>query len=86
MIAGGGSALKQGFNVPVWIGSLAIVLLLFVVLLLNFNKIIDVLGVVTPFLVIAVFIIAGFNIIHPTIPFNEVSQYIQPSKTNTPKA
>lgn len=84
MIAGGGSALQQGFNIPVWIG--AIVLLLFLVLLLNFNKIISVLGIVTPFLVIVVFIIAGFNIIHPTIPFNEVAQHIQPSKTNTPNA
>ncbi|HDF7069180.1 TPA: hypothetical protein PEV46_002393 [Staphylococcus aureus] len=86
MIAGGGSALQQGFNVPTWIGSLIIVLLLFFILLLNFNKIISVLGIVTPFLVIAVFIIAGFNIIQPTIPFNEVSQHIQPSKTNTPHA
>lgn len=86
MIAGGGSALKQGFNVPTWMGSLAIVILLFFILLLNFNKIINILGIVTPFLVIAVFIIAGFNIIHPTIPYNDVSQHIHPSKTNTPKA
>ena len=80
MIAGGGSALQQGFNVPTWIGSFIIVLLLFFILLLNFNKIIGVLGIVTPFLVIAVFIIAGFNIIQPTVPFNEVAQHIQPSK------
>lgn len=73
MIAGGGSALQQGFNVPTWIGSFIIVLLLFFILLLNFNKIISVLGIVTPFLVIAVFIIAGFNIIQPTVPFNEVA-------------
>ena len=86
MIAGGGSALKQGFNVPTWMGSLAIVILLFFILLLNFNKIINILGIVTPFLVIAVFIIAGFNIIHPTIPYNDVSQHIHPSKKNTPKA
>ena len=86
MIAGGGSALQQGFNVPTWIGSFIIVLLLFFILLLNFNKIIGVLGIVTPFLVIAVFIIAGFNIIQPTVPFNEVAQHIQPSKTNTPHA
>ena len=80
MIAGGGSALQQGFNVPTWISSFIIVLLLFFILLLNFNKIIGVLGIVTPFLVIAVFIIAGFNIIQPTVPFNEVAQHIQPSK------
>lgn len=88
MIPGGGSALKQGFNVPTWMGSLAIVILLFFILLLNFNKIINILGIVTSFLVlvIAVFIIAGFNIIHPTIPYNDVSQHIHPSKTNTPKA
>lgn len=38
MIAGGGSTLQQGFNVPTWIGSFIIVLLLFFILLLNFNN------------------------------------------------
>lgn len=38
MIAGGGSALQQGFNVPTLIGSFIIVLLLFFILLLNFNN------------------------------------------------
>ena len=49
MVAGGGSALEQGFNVPSWIGSLAIVVLLFIVLQLKFDKILTVLGAVTPF-------------------------------------
>ena len=66
MVAGGGSALNQGFDIPIWIGSLAIVILLFVVLQLKFDKILAVLGTVTPFLVIAVLIIAGTNIINPT--------------------
>ncbi|PTJ22157.1 hypothetical protein [Staphylococcus simulans] len=83
MIAGGGSALKQGFNVPSWIGSLAIVILLFIVLQLNFGKILAVLGAVTPFLVIAVLIIAGTNILNPAVHFSEVDQYTVPSKTTS---
>ncbi|WP_436956775.1 YkvI family membrane protein [Staphylococcus sp. AS1337] len=83
MIAGGGSALYQGFDLPIWAGSLAIVILLFIVLQLKFNGIMVVLSVVTPFLVIAVLIIAGYNIINPTIPFSEVNKYIQPSQTSS---
>lgn len=84
MVAGGGSALNQGFDIPIWIGSLAIVILLFVVLQLKFDKILAVLGTVTPFLVIAVLIIAGTNIINPTISFSEVSQHIEPSRASSP--
>lgn len=84
MVAGGGSALNQGFDVPIWIGSLAIIILLFIVLQLNFDRIITLLGFVTPFLVIAVLIIAGYNILNPTIHFDEVAQHIQPSKASGP--
>lgn len=49
MVAGGGSALYQGFGLPVWTGSLGIVILLFVVLQLKFNKIMTILSIVTPF-------------------------------------
>lgn len=83
MIAGGGSALQQGFNVPPAIGSLAIVILLFLVLMLNFSRLIDFLGLVTPFLIIAVFIIAGFNIFNPAITPSEVAQHTVPSKSST---
>src|SRR5699024_11744273 len=75
--------LYQGFGLPVWTGSLGIVILLFVVLQLKFNKIMTILSIVTPFLVIAVLIIAGYNIINPTIPFSDVEQYIKPSKTSS---
>ena len=83
MIAGGGSALYQGFGVPKWLGSLAIVILLFVVLQLRFNKILSVLGFVTPFLVIVVLVIAGYNIINPSIPFDQVHKYTDISKAST---
>lgn len=83
MVAGGGSALNQGFHLPIWVGSLLIVILLFIVLQLNFDKILKVLGFVTPFLVIVVFIIAGTNILHPTIPFSEVGRHIDSSKTSS---
>lgn len=83
MIAGGGSALKQGFDIPIWIGSLIIVILLFIVLQLKFERIMDILGIVTPFLVIAVFIIAGYNIINPTISFSDVDKHIVLSKTSS---
>ncbi|MCU5745436.1 hypothetical protein N9R04_01705 [Staphylococcus sp. SQ8-PEA] len=83
MIAGGGSALNQGFDVPKWVGSLAIVVLLFIVLQLRFNKILALLGFVTPFLVVVVLVIAGYNILNPSISFDQVHAYVKPDKASS---
>lgn len=83
MVAGGGSAMHQGFDVPVWLGSIIIVILLFIVLQLKFARIMTILSIITPFLVVAVLVIAGYNILNPTVNFSEVNQYIEPSKTSS---
>ncbi|WP_342664959.1 hypothetical protein [Jeotgalicoccus marinus] len=75
MIAGGGAAFYDGFGVPTWLGSLIIVLLLFVVLQVKFDSILSILGAVTPLLVITVLVIAGYNILNPSVPFSEVNQH-----------
>ncbi|SDI99890.1 YkvI family membrane protein [Natribacillus halophilus] len=75
MIAGTGSALYDGFAVPTWIGSLITIILLFIFLQFDFTRIVKILGSITPFLIIVVFIIAGYNVLNPTIPLSEVSQY-----------
>ena len=83
MIAGGGAAFYDGFRVPAWLGSLIIVVLLFIVLQVKFDRIISILGAVTPLLIITVLIIAGYNIIDPPVPFSEVDSYTDKSTTPT---
>src|SRR5699024_6304297 len=75
MISGTGAAVYDGFCMPTWIGTLITVVLLFIVLQFDFTIVAKVLGIVTPFLIVAVFLIAGYNILNPTIPMGEAEQY-----------
>ena len=59
MIAGAGATFEEGYNIPTWLGALIMTLAIYVTLLLDFNKIVRALGVVTPFLIVLVVLIAG---------------------------
>lgn len=54
MIAGAGSNLNQQFGLPPFVGSLLMVVLVFLTVLLNVDKVIGVIGSITPFLIISV--------------------------------
>src|SRR5699024_6833309 len=56
MIAGTGSAFYDGFGLPTWIGTLFTVITLFIVLQFDFTNVAKTLGIITPFLIFAVFI------------------------------
>ncbi|WP_342387543.1 YkvI family membrane protein [Salinicoccus bachuensis] len=81
MIAGTGSAFYDGFGLPAWIGTLFTVITLFIVLQFDFTIVAKILGIITPFLIVAVFIIAGYNIIDPNVPVSEVDQYTDIDRT-----
>ncbi|WP_246094969.1 YkvI family membrane protein [Salinicoccus cyprini] len=81
MLAGAGSAFYESFGVAPWLGALIMMIAVFATLLLDFNKIIAVLGVVTPFLIIFILIIAAFNIFNPDIPFSEVNAHTDIDRT-----
>ncbi|MCE4955965.1 hypothetical protein [Macrococcoides caseolyticum] len=80
MIAGAGSAAHESFGIPVWLGSLLMVIAIIITLLLDFNKIVGALGMVTPFLIIVVTTIAIYYFFKGSIPFNEVQDHINPDK------
>ena len=50
MIAGAGSTFTESFGIPTWLGALIMTLVIYGTLLLDFNKIVQALGIVTPFL------------------------------------
>ncbi|MBO0602096.1 hypothetical protein I2483_10510 [Sporosarcina sp. E16_3] len=54
MIAGAGSNLNQQFGLPPFVGSLLMVVLVFLTILLNVDKVVGVIGSITPFLIISV--------------------------------
>lgn len=81
MIAGTGSAFYDGFGLPAWLGTLFTVILLFIVLQFDFTSVAKILGIITPFLIVAVFIIAGLSILSPNVPLSEVEQHTDIDRT-----
>lgn len=81
MIAGSGATFNQAFGIHPQLGVLILILLTFGTLLLNFDKIVNIIGGITPLLIIAVVIITGYNILNPYVPYSEVNNYVEPSRT-----
>ncbi|WP_414047734.1 hypothetical protein ACMGE7_02385 [Macrococcus equi] len=80
MVAGSGSAAHESFGLPVWLGSLLMVIAIIITLLLDFNKIVGALGMVTPFLIVVVTTIAVYYFFKGSIPFSEVQDHINVDK------
>lgn len=77
MIAGAGSTFEESFNIPTWLGSLIMVGIIFITLLMDFEKIVRALGVVTPFLIILVVIIAAYYLFNGDIGLNQVNDVVE---------
>lgn len=73
MIAGAGSAFHESYGIPTWLGSLIMVIAIYITLLMDFNKIVRALSVVTPFLIILVIVIAGVYLFKGQVPFNQIN-------------
>src|SRR5699024_9873447 len=64
MIAGGGSNLNESFGMPIWVGSIVMIILVSITLMLKFDKIINLLGFPTPVLLIMVIFMTIFAFIN----------------------
>lgn len=76
MLAGAGSTFEESFGVPTWLGALIMVIVIYITLLMDFNKIVRALGVVTPLLIILVVIIAAYYLFNGSISFGEVNDAV----------
>ena len=76
MIAGAGATFEESYNIPRWLGALIMTLAIYVTLLLDFNKIVRALGVVTPFLIVLVVLIAGVYLFKGHVSLAEVNQVV----------
>src|SRR5699024_513685 len=76
MIAGAGATFEESFAVPTWLGALIMVLAIYITLLMDFNKIVRALGMVTPFLIILVISIAIYYLFNGNISVGEVNQTV----------
>ena len=60
MIAGSGSTFEQSFGIPTWLGALIMTVLIYLTLLLDFNKIVRAFRTSYTILIIMVILIAVF--------------------------
>ncbi|MCG1010469.1 hypothetical protein J4760_10600 [Salinicoccus sp. ID82-1] len=81
MFAGAGSTFYESFGVAPWVGSLILIIAVYITLNLDFNRIVLALGAITPYLLAIVVIIAFINFMSPAVPFGEADQYAEPEAT-----
>lgn len=84
MIAGAGSNLNQQFGLAPYVGSLMMVLLVLLTAMLNVEKVVAVIGIVTPFLVVTVIVVAIYCFATMDAPFSLLDPIARDVKTTLP--
>lgn len=84
MIAGAGSILHQQFSIPSFIGSLIMTLLIIMTGMLNVEKVIAVIGSVTPFLIITLVLISIYSLMTMDLSFSELHLFAKEVDTTLP--
>lgn len=74
MLAGAGSNLHQQFGLHPIVGTVVMVLLVYLTILLNVDKVVAVIGSITPFLILAVVIISVYSLVTMDQPFSSLNQ------------
>lgn len=74
MLAGSGSIFEEQFGIPSIAGNIIMAVLTILTVTLNVQRLISIIGLVTPFLLIMVIIIAAYSIFTMGIDFSEVQK------------
>ncbi len=80
MIAGAGSNLHQQFGVPTYVGSFIMIVLVGLTILLSVDKVVGVIGSITPFLILAIVGISVFSLLTMDTTFS----VLNPVANNVP--
>ena len=73
MIAGAGATLNQQFGIPAYIGSVVMTLLMGATLMLKVQKVVSLIGSITPFLVLALVLICSYSLFTMDRTFAELA-------------
>lgn len=77
MLAGAGANLQQQFGVPTWAGSLLCALLVILTAFLDFDRIMNVIGVFTPIIMIAIAVLAIYSLVTPHAGIAELNAAVR---------
>lgn len=84
MIAGAGSVFNQQFGLPSFIGSVLLIILVIFTVMMNVDKVVAIIGSITPFLVITVLIIGVYSLMTMDLTFSELDPIARSQKTTLP--
>jgi len=62
MVSGGGAALEQQFGMPIIVGNIIMTLLVIFTMMINVNKVLNIIGGMTPFLILAATFISIYSL------------------------
>src|SRR5699024_5154146 len=72
MLSGAGSLLNQQFGLPFFLGSLIMIVLVALSVMLNVEQVINVIGSITPFLIIFIIIVGLYSLLTSGLSFGEL--------------
>jgi uncharacterized membrane protein YkvI len=84
MIAGAGSNLNQQFGLPPFVGSLLMIVLVMLTVMLNVNKVVGIIGSITPFLILAVIVVSVYSLVTMDSSFADLNSTALAVKTTLP--
>jgi len=84
MIAGAGANLDQQFGLPPFAGSLLMVILVMLTVMLNVDKVVGIIGSITPFLILAVVLVSIYCLTTMDTSFAVLDPIAQNIKTSLP--
>lgn len=84
MIAGAGSTLNQQFNIPVFIGSLLMTILVVLSMMLKLDRVIAIIASITPFLLVFIIIISIYSLLTMDLSFAELKPLAESEEKSFP--
>ncbi|MDX1267772.1 MAG: hypothetical protein R3311_10445 [Oceanisphaera sp.] len=84
MIAGAGSILNQQFGLDAYIGSVIMTLLMGATLMMNVQRVVALIGSITPFLVLALALICGYSLLTMERSFAELAPIAESVESTLP--
>jgi len=84
MIAGAGSIVHQQFSIQPFIGSLILMAIMIFTMMLNIDKIVNIIGSITPFLFVMIVIISIYSLLTMDLSWNELNSIAKNQPSTLP--
>lgn len=84
MIAGAGSTFNQQFGITPAIGSAIMMILVIVVVMLNVQQVVSIIGSITPFLILSLLVVGVYSLFTMDLSFSELEPIAKEQPTSLP--